>query len=110
MIESQALRIGPPCLESSRTTEPLGILTLGVVATRSRGFAGKPVGLLAARRRSESVEGLLDGRDERINQWGLHATAWSRMTVVAAVTSPSSSRPAAATIPRRTRRSEPSEA
>jgi hypothetical protein len=43
------------------------------------------VGVLAVRRRSETVQGLLDRRDERIVQIDLRATAFAGSVVIAAV-------------------------
>jgi hypothetical protein len=48
-------------------------------------MTGLAVVLLLVRRRSETVKGLLDRRDERINTIDLRATAFAGVTVIVAV-------------------------
>jgi hypothetical protein len=48
-------------------------------------MTGLAVVLLLVRRRSETVKGLLDRRDERINTIDLRATAFAGITVIVAV-------------------------
>jgi hypothetical protein len=48
-------------------------------------MTGLAVVLLLVRRRSETVKGLLDRRDERINTIDLRATAFAGVTVIMAV-------------------------
>ncbi len=48
-------------------------------------MTGLAVVLLLIRRRSETVKGLLDRRDERINTIDLRATAFAGVTVIVAV-------------------------
>lgn len=47
-------------------------------------MAGVSAGMLLAARRSETVAGLLDRRDERINQLDLHASTVAGITVLLA--------------------------
>jgi Na+/H+ antiporter NhaD/arsenite permease-like protein len=48
-------------------------------------MTGLAIVLLLVRRRSETVKGLLDRRDERINTIDLRATAFAGITVIVAV-------------------------
>jgi peptidoglycan biosynthesis protein MviN/MurJ (putative lipid II flippase) len=55
-----------------------GVIAFGVMVA----FSGA---LLLARRRSETVKGLLDHRDERISAIDLRATAWTALAMIAVV-------------------------
>jgi peptidoglycan biosynthesis protein MviN/MurJ (putative lipid II flippase) len=78
---------------------PIFGAAMGVVYLVALSVAGSPVygviafavmvafsgALLLARRRSETVKGLLDHRDERISAIDLRATAWTALAMIAVV-------------------------
>ncbi len=84
---------------SKRWTTPVVAVAIGLVclaaglrageATFAYGglavMLGAAAALMALSRRSETLAGLLDGRDERINRIDLEATSFAGMTLIAAV-------------------------